>query len=119
MFSDSKKLSREQRRVLDNTMLHGMHIAASAISLVEIAFLGEGRHRLVIGLRELFHQIETDSTLRIVPFTTDVLLDAAALSGSLRDPGDCIIVATARTLNVPLLTSDQRIIDSDLVDIID
>lgn len=31
------------------------------------------------------------------------------------DPADRILVATARSFGVPLVTSDTRIIDSDLV----
>jgi PIN domain nuclease of toxin-antitoxin system len=42
-----------------------------------------------------------------------------ALGDSLRDPGDRIIVATARVHHLRLLTADQRIIDSDLVAVIE
>ena len=84
---------------------------------MEIAFLREGRP--IIGLEEFFLQLDTSPTFSIVPITTDIALEAAALAGALRDPADCVIVATARLFGIPLLTSDQRIIDSDLVDIID
>ncbi|HTS30516.1 MAG TPA: PIN domain-containing protein [Bryobacteraceae bacterium] len=50
---------------------------------------------------------------------TEVAQEAAALAGALRDPGDCVIVATARSHGLKLLTSDQRIIDSDLVPVIE
>ena len=84
---------------------------------MEIAFLREGRP--IIGLEEFFLQLDTSPTFSIVPITTDIALEAAALAGALRDPADCVIVASARLFGIPLLTSDQRIIDSDLVDIID
>jgi PIN domain nuclease of toxin-antitoxin system len=43
----------------------------------------------------------------------------AALGDALRDPADRAIVATARVHRLRLLTADQRIIDSDLVAVIE
>jgi PIN domain nuclease of toxin-antitoxin system len=96
-----------------------MHAGVSAMSLVEIAFLGGERRRRLIGVNELLHQLDTNPTFRIVPLSTDIVQEAAALRGSLRDPADRVIVATARILRVPLLTSDQRIIESKLVPVVD
>jgi PIN domain nuclease of toxin-antitoxin system len=105
--------------VLDDAILKGTHLGISAISLVEIAFLGESRGRLVIGVNDLFHQVDADPAFQILPITTDVAQEAAALAGALRDPGDCVIVATARVHRLTLLTSDQRIIDSHLVPVVE
>jgi PIN domain nuclease of toxin-antitoxin system len=41
------------------------------------------------------------------------------MGDALRDPGDRVIVATARVHRLRLLTSDQRIIESALVPVID
>jgi PIN domain nuclease of toxin-antitoxin system len=43
----------------------------------------------------------------------------AAQGDSLRDPSDRVIVATARVHRLTLLTADQRIIESDLVAVIE
>ncbi|MBZ5624634.1 MAG: type II toxin-antitoxin system VapC family toxin [Acidobacteriia bacterium] len=117
-LSDLKKLSREQRRVLDDVVRHGMHAGVSAMSLVEIAFLGEGRPRLLVGVNDLLHQLDTNPTFRIIPITPEIAQQASALSGSLRDPADCMIVATARIHRLTLLTSDQRIVESGLVPVV-
>jgi PIN domain nuclease of toxin-antitoxin system len=42
-----------------------------------------------------------------------------ALGDSLRDPADRVIVATARVHRLTLLTADQRIIESDLVPVVE
>ena len=55
----------------------------------------------------------------IIPLTTDVAREVAALGDSLRDPADRAIVATARIHRMRLLTADQRIIQSDLVPVIE
>lgn len=118
-LSDSRKLTREQRRVLEDTVRQGKQVGVSAMSLVEIAFMGEGRGRPVVGANDLLHQLDTSPTFQIIPITTEIAQEAGALAGSLRDPGDCVIVATARVHRLTLLTSDQRIVDSNLVPVVD
>jgi PIN domain nuclease of toxin-antitoxin system len=94
-------------------------VGVSAFSLIEIVLLAEGRKRIGAGVNELFHELDTRPAFRIIPLTTDVALEMAALGDALRDPGDRVIVATARIHRLRLLTSDQRIIESDLVPVIE
>ncbi len=56
--------------------------------------------------------------MRVLPLSHDIAAEAAAL-GSLRDPADRTIVATARVHRLRLVTSDQRIIDSNLLPVVD
>jgi PIN domain nuclease of toxin-antitoxin system len=116
---ESKKLSREQCRVLDDVERRGECVGISAMSLLEIALLQEGRQRLNVRLDQVFHELDTNPAFRIIPLTTDVALEMAALGDALRDPGDRVIVATARIHRLRLLTADQRIIQSDLVPVIE
>jgi PIN domain nuclease of toxin-antitoxin system len=118
-LSDPRKLSREQIHVLDEAVRNGECVGVSSITFLEIALLAEGRQRIVTGLNDLFHQLDTNPAFRIIPLTTDIAQEVAALGGSLRDPADRVIVATARIHRLRLLTSDQRIIDSDLVAVVE
>jgi PIN domain nuclease of toxin-antitoxin system len=114
-----KKLSREQTRVLREAIRRREPVAVSAITLLEIAILfGEGSARSEIHVRELLSELESNPAFQIVPLTVDVAADVAALGGSLRDPADRAIVSTARVRKLRLLTSDQRIIDSELVQVV-
>ncbi|HWD60021.1 MAG TPA: type II toxin-antitoxin system VapC family toxin [Stellaceae bacterium] len=46
------------------------------------------------------------------PFTPEIAIDSSYLPGNLQnDPADRIIIATARRLDVPIVTRDRRIID--------
>jgi PIN domain nuclease of toxin-antitoxin system len=118
-ISDSKKLSRSQCRVLDDAERRGECVGVSAFSLIEIVLLAEGGKRIGAGLNELFHELDTNPALRIMPFTTDVAHEMAAMGDALRDPADRVIVATARVHRLRLLTADQRIIESKLVPVIE
>ncbi|HXP84081.1 MAG TPA: type II toxin-antitoxin system VapC family toxin [Bryobacteraceae bacterium] len=114
-----KKLSREQTRVLREAVRQREPVAVSAITLVEIAILfGEGGARSAIPAGELLSELESNPAIQIVPISVDVAAEIAALGGSLRDPADRTIVATARVRRLRLVTSDQRIIESGLVHVV-
>ena len=52
----------------------------------------------------------------LVRLAAEIITDAVAL-GTIRDPFDLSAVATARNKQLPLITADQEIIDSNLVEI--
>ena len=68
-------------------------------------------------LTEFFEALQADPVFNVLPLTYEVALEASSL-GKLWDPADRAIVATARTLHLTLLTSDQRIIESKLVAVV-
>jgi PIN domain nuclease of toxin-antitoxin system len=117
--SELRRLSREQRRIVEEAVRNATPLGFSAMSLVEIAFLGEDRRRLLIGVNDMLRQLETNPIFQVIPITPEIAREASALVGALRDPSDCVIVATARVHRLTLLTSDQRIIDSGLVAVVE
>jgi PIN domain nuclease of toxin-antitoxin system len=89
------------------------------MTLLEIALLS-GRDRLEMGLplEGFFEALSADPRIRILPITFEIALEVTAL-GALRDPADRAIAATARVHRLKLVTSDQRIVDSGLVPVVD
>jgi PIN domain nuclease of toxin-antitoxin system len=117
-LTDAKKLSREQVRVLEAAVRHGEPLALSAVSLLEIAVLAsQGKVRLKMTIDEFFDHLQSGSVFQILPLTFQVAAEVVLL-GSLRDPADRAIVATARVQRLRLVTSDQRIIESKLVAVV-
>ena len=115
---DARRLSREQSQVLEGAVRRAEPVALSAISLLEIAILNrEGKLRLKVTLDEFLGDIQASEVFEILPLSYQIASDVAAL-GSLRDPADRAIVATARVHRLHLMTSDQRIIESKLVPVI-
>ncbi len=116
---EQKRLSREQLRVLREAVRRRELLSLSAISLLEIAvLLGSGRHTIRSSVEELLRDLETSPMFQVLPITFEIAAEVAALGDSLRDPADRAIVATARVHHLRLLTSDQRIIKSNLVPVI-
>ena len=119
LLTDPKKLSREQARLLEAAARRAEPLALSDMSLVEIGILvSEGKLNLKADLGEFLARLQAHPLLRILPVTCDIVADLAML-GPLRDPMDRTIVATARVHHLRLVTSDSRIIDSNLVPVVE
>lgn len=87
------------------------------VSLWEVAMLVE-RHRLTFSIpfREWLDSAAHPRAVRLVPITPAIAAETAALPAAFhRDPADRLIVSTCRTLDLPLLTRDTRILQSRLV----
>jgi len=115
----SRKLSRDQLKTIEAAAHRGEPVALSAMSLLEIAVLMSAEKLAITGsLEELFQDLNSNPLFRVLPLSYEVALDAASLS-ALRDPADRAIVATARVHRLRLVTSDQRIIESRLAQVVE
>lgn len=115
-LSEPRKVTREQRRVIERAERSGLPLGVSAMSLVEAALLmGRRAPSVKISNAELLQKLESAEVFEVIPIDFEVALEIGAVSRWLSDPADCTIVATARSRGLQLLTSDQRIIDSGLV----
>lgn len=115
-----RKLSREQLRALREAVRRREPVGVSAVTLLELAVLfGEGSTRAHVPLEELLGELETNQAFTILPLTVAIAAEVGAIGASLRDPADRAIVATARVRKLRLVTSDQRIIDSGLVPVVE
>ena len=85
----------------------------SSISAWEISMLVEkDRLELTLEVGEWIQQIEALPGLRFIPIDNDIAVASTRLPGPLHpDPADRIIVATARSLDAPLVTRDKRLHD--------
>ena len=119
-LADPRRLSREQLRALRGAVRRCEPLALSVITLLEIAVLfGEGSTRLMVPAQELLAALGPGSGFHIVPIDVEIAAEIAAMGGALRDPADRAIVATARVHRLRLLTSDQRIVASKLVPVVE
>lgn len=86
-------------------------ILVSAISAWEIAMLVQKeRLTLTMAVEDWLGVAAATERLRFQPLDTELLVQSTRLPGTFHsDPADRMIVALARHLNVPLVTSDQKI----------
>jgi PIN domain nuclease of toxin-antitoxin system len=116
---NSRNLSRGQLRALESAVQRGETLTFSAVTLMEIAVLASGeKPSLKISLDEFLDDLNSDPLLRLLPLDYEIAREISWLS-ALRDPADRAIVATARVHGLRLVTSDERIIKSGLVQVVD
>jgi PIN domain nuclease of toxin-antitoxin system len=87
-------------------------IAISAISCWEIAKLVEvGRLKLPCPVSGWLAQALAYPGIRLVELSPQICVESTQLPGEFhRDPADQMIVATARVLDIPLVTRDRKIL---------
>lgn len=110
---DTKKLSREQLRVLEAAVKRLEPVAISAMTLLEISMLASSG-ALKLALPEFLTSLAANPIFRILPLSFEIAAEVAYLA-ALNDPADRTIVATGRVHRLTLVTSDDRIINSALV----
>lgn len=85
---------------------------ASSISLWEIGIkVKRGHLDLGITVEELARRIEQSAVVELLPVDVTTWLKSVELAWTHRDPADRVIVATALSRGLPLLTEDQVLHD--------
>ena len=105
----SPSLPRSFRRTLADNESQGLGV--SIISCWEVALkAAAGALELDRPLSDWLDYALHYPGMQLVPLDVAIVKDAVSLPGAFhKDPADRFIVATARVLNVPLLTADARI----------
>ena len=109
--SVTKLLSDNVKRLIKKTQTDQRAIAS--ISIWEFAMMvTKGRINVKIDPKRWLNNAIGNSGLRVIELTPEIAMESCNLPGDFhKDPADQIIVATARTHNLTLLTKDRKIIE--------
>lgn len=116
--NQQSKLSRKAHRLFEKAWVNQAFIYVPAAALWEVALLIKaGQIRMSQPFEQWAAALASKPGFEITP------LDATVLQTSLNvhingDPFDEVIVATALTLDLPLITKDAAINDSGLVEVV-
>jgi PIN domain nuclease of toxin-antitoxin system len=104
------RLSSSARQVVQEHESHGLGV--SIISCWEVAKLVQGgRLTLPIPVQEWLDKALAYPGIQLLPLSPAIVVESTQLPGDFhRDPADQLLVATARVLEVPIVTADGRII---------
>lgn len=114
-----RRLGKDARRVFQEAERGRAHIVIPVTVLEEILRLSEdGKIRLGLSFPDLVALYRQEgSPFFIQDYTVDMLLFVAQYP-AIRDPFDRVIVATARTLEYPLITNDGFLQDGGFVPVV-
>jgi PIN domain nuclease of toxin-antitoxin system len=106
-----------QADTLINKAMVERKIYISSISVWEVAMLVvKGRLQLTLDVKDWIRSCESLPFIQFVPVSNAIAFEAVFLPGKpLSDPADRIIVATARALDLVLITKDKKIQRADHV----
>ncbi|HET6248055.1 MAG TPA: type II toxin-antitoxin system VapC family toxin [Tepidisphaeraceae bacterium] len=108
--TNSPRLSPRHRQLIDEAEPDGL--AISSFTVWEVAMLSSrNKVPLHITVDHWLDQLLAIPTLHILPASPKILIESTRLPGEFhKDPADRIIVATARDIGSPLLTTDRAIL---------
>ncbi len=109
-LSNKEKLSKYAMRSIEQAVAESS-LVLSSISTWEIAMLVEKKRlELSINVRDWIRKTEGLSFVQFVPMDNTILLRSVELPGEFHaDPADRMIVATALTMGLPVVTKDRKI----------
>ncbi|MBK5274218.1 MAG: PIN domain-containing protein [Desulfuromonadales bacterium] len=114
-FSKSGSIGKEARNILAGTDIGKHRIYISVLSLAEIMYLSQ-KNRIAIDLAETIRIINASDNYRIVDLTPDIVTIADKLD--FYELFDRMIIATAKFLDIPLISPDEAIRQSNLIPVI-
>ena len=109
--SATKRLSDRVTKLIQTTQTDQRAIAS--ISIWEFAMMvTKGRITVKIDPKRWLNNAISMSGLQVIELTPEIAVESCSLPGDFhRDPADRIIVATARTHHLTLLTKDRKILE--------
>lgn len=114
MLTAPRKLGARARAALENVEAGREQAWLPAAVVAEVLIL-RGIGKLGIGLPEIQNALDSCPSFRFLPLDLVQLEEFAALS-AIRDPFDRLMVSAARASHARLLTRDQVITESGLVE---
>lgn len=114
-FSKVGKIGGRAKAILKDAE-QGVHIIhISVISIVEIMYLSQ-KNRIKINLKETLDIINESANYSIADLTPQIVAISENIIFS--ELHDRLIIATAKHIDIPLLTSDKRIREKKIVETI-
>lgn len=104
--SQFKNIGKQALYILEEADNGNNKIFLSVISLLEVMHLSD-KGRINFRLQDLLKYIDNNENYKIVFINREILLEAENIKSL--EIHDRLIVATARYLNLPLLTCDEKI----------
>lgn len=112
-LTDSARLSPAARQAVEACVADDHPIVVNSISLVEIVYAAEkARNPLTADQRDYIFEVleQDDSPFLVVPTTPAIARAMVAIDrGTLSDPADRTIAATAIAMDLPAVSSDDRL----------
>jgi PIN domain nuclease of toxin-antitoxin system len=107
-LSNTGKLPQKVKNIFDQADNGLCKFNISTISFMEILYLAE-RKKIPISLEEVVNKIRLSSIYKIINLSTEIVLTARSVD--FYELHDRLILATAKYLDIPVISSDSKFKD--------
>ncbi len=114
-LSNSGKLSPKVKEIFDCSERFECVFAISTISLMEIMYLAE-KNRISISLEETLERIRFSTMYKIMNLSTEIIQTAQTVR--FYEMHDRLILATAKYLNIPIISPDNQFKNIEGIEVI-
>jgi PIN domain nuclease of toxin-antitoxin system len=116
--TNAQRLNKEHRTFLEKQKIG--EIALNCISCWEVAKSVEvGKLQMNVPLEQWLNEAVNSYNISLLPLDIPTVVESTRLPGNFhKDPADQLIVASARILDIPLLTEDSKILNYPFVKLV-
>jgi predicted nucleic acid-binding protein len=114
-FAQISRLGKKAKEIITQAESDQHQLFVSIISLMEIMYLAE-KNRIPITLDEIVNRLNSKKCYSIVEFSLEILREAEMIK--FYELHDRLILATAKVLGTPVISSDQRFIEINDIEVI-
>ena len=114
-LTNSGHLTQEVREIFEKADNNECQFYISTVSLMEILYLAE-KKRINISLEEAVRKIQLSTIYSIIDLSTEIVLKAREVNFS--ELHDRLILATAKYLDIPIISSDDKFKEVEGIEVI-
>jgi predicted nucleic acid-binding protein len=114
-LSNTGKLTGRVKKIFDEADNSQGSLCISTVSLMEILYLAE-KKRINISLEEAVKKIQLSTIYSIIDLSTEIVLKAREVNFS--ELHDRLILATAKYLDIPIISSDDKFKEVEGIEVI-
>ena len=114
-FARVSRLGKRAKEIISQAEKNQHHLYVSIISLMEIMYLAE-KNRIPLTLNEILENLSSKKCYSVVDFDVEILKEAETIQ--FYELHDRLILATAKLLGTPVISSDQEFRNVEDVEVI-
>ncbi len=114
-LSNSGKLPRKVKAIIEKAERDECKFFISTVSFMEIMYLAE-KNRIPVTLEEVIEKIKLSTIYEIVNLSAEIILTARSVN--FPELHDRMILATAKHLEIPIISSDSKFKELDDIKVI-
>lgn len=114
-LSNIRKLTEKVKNIFADADKGNCKLFVSTISFMEILYLSE-KNRIQVSLEEVVEKVRLSTIYEIIDLSTEIVIETKSVD--FYELHDRLILATAKYLDIPVISSDSKFKEVDGINVI-